>query len=111
MAPLHADPVPLRYDSSGVLRVGNTRVTLDTVIRAYRDGASPEEIVLRYDSLDLGEVHAVIAYYLRHRGEIDSYLTRRVEHAADVRKQVTARQGIQAVRERLLARTRSGSST
>jgi uncharacterized protein (DUF433 family) len=101
---LHADPIPLRLDSSGVLRVGDTRVTLDTVVRAYRDGASAEEIVLRYDSLGLAEVHAVIAYYLRHRGEIDDYLARRAEQAAEVRKLVEARQGVQAVRERLLPR-------
>jgi uncharacterized protein (DUF433 family) len=102
MAPtVHADPAPLRLDSSGVLRVGNTRVTLDTVVRAYQDGASAEEIVLRYDSLGLAEVHAVIAYYLRHTEEIDDYLSRRASEAAEVRKQVEARQGVQAVRTRL----------
>jgi uncharacterized protein (DUF433 family) len=105
MAPtVHADPAPLRLDSSGVLRVGNTRVTLDTVVRAYQDGASAEEIVLRYDSLGLAEVHAVIAYYLRYRGEIDAYLSRRAEYATEIRRQVEARQGVQAVRERLLSR-------
>jgi uncharacterized protein (DUF433 family) len=101
---VHTDPAPLRVDSSGVLRVGNTRVTLDTIVRAYQDGASAEEIVLRYDSLGLAEVHAVIAYYLRHRGEIDTYLSRRVEYATEIRRQVEARQGVQAVRERLLRR-------
>jgi uncharacterized protein (DUF433 family) len=106
---LHADPIPLRLDSSGVLRVGDTRVTLDTVVHAYRDGASPEEIVLRYDSLGLAEVHAVIAYFLRHRAEVDEYLVRRTAQAAEVRKQVEARQGVQAVRERLQNRLRKES--
>jgi uncharacterized protein (DUF433 family) len=112
MAPtLHVDPVPLRLDSSGVFRVRQTRVTLDTVVRAYWEGASAEEIALRYDSLGLAEVHAVIACYLRHRGEIDDYLAQRAENATEVRKQVEARQGVQAVREKLQARidSRSGS--
>jgi len=35
-------------DSHGVLRVGGTRVTLDTVIAVFKEGATPEEIVYRY---------------------------------------------------------------
>lgn len=39
------DPVPLDTDRDGVFRVGGTRVTLDTVVGAFTDGATPEEIV------------------------------------------------------------------
>jgi hypothetical protein len=38
-------PVPLRADEQGVMRVGHTRVRLDTVITAWKQGASPEQIV------------------------------------------------------------------
>lgn len=101
---IHTDPAPLRADAAGVLRVGGTRVTLDTVVHAYHDGASAEEITLRYDSLTLADVHAVLAYYLRHRAELDDYLAARRTAAAEVRRRVEARQGVQAVRERLTAR-------
>lgn len=107
---IHADPVPLAADASGVLRVGGTRVTLDTVVAAYHDGAAAEEIVLRYDALSLADVHAVLAYYLRHRAELDDYLARRRDHAAEVRRQVEARQGVQQVRERLTARLAAGGA-
>lgn len=40
-------PVPLRVHDGGVVRVGDTRVSLDTVVYAHRDGATPEEIVDR----------------------------------------------------------------
>ena len=43
--------IPLTVDAHGVLRVGNTRVTLDTVLAAFADGATAEEIVQQYPSL------------------------------------------------------------
>jgi hypothetical protein len=38
------DPVPLEVGADGVLRVGETRVTLDTVVMAFLEGAKAEEI-------------------------------------------------------------------
>src|SRR5215470_8610969 len=49
--------IPLTVDAHGVLRVGNTRVTLDTVIAAFADGATAEEIVQQYPSLHLADVY------------------------------------------------------
>jgi uncharacterized protein (DUF433 family) len=103
-ASIHADPVPLRSDGDGVLRVGATRVTLDTVVHAYLDGATVEEIVLRFDTLDPADVHAVIAYYLRHRAELDEYLARREAEAEEFRRAVAANPKFQGIRERLTAR-------
>ena len=42
---LQTKPVPLSWGEQGVLRVGETRVSLDTVIYAYKQGATLEEIV------------------------------------------------------------------
>jgi uncharacterized protein (DUF433 family) len=39
---------PLNADQDGVVRIGKTRVTLDTVIHAFKHGATPEEIAQRY---------------------------------------------------------------
>jgi hypothetical protein len=44
-------PVPLRKDSDGAWRVGNTRVLLDLVIHAFNVGRTPEDIVQKYDTL------------------------------------------------------------
>jgi uncharacterized protein (DUF433 family) len=64
-------------DVHGVLRVGNTRVTLDTVLAAFADGATAEEIVRQYPSLHLTNVYSVIGYYLRHTTEVDVYIQQR----------------------------------
>ena len=71
---LKAQPVPLVADGDGVVRVAKTRVTLDTVIAAFHDGLTAEEIIEQYPSLELGPVYAVISYYLCQRVEVDAYL-------------------------------------
>lgn len=101
--PIHADPLPIRLDTSGVLRVGNTRVTIDSVLQCYLAGDTPEAIVQAFDTLELADVYAVIGHYLRHRAEFDHYLRLyelRFEHG-----RAMAQAGGQAgLRERLLAR-------
>ena len=103
------ETVPLVMDVDGVIRVGKTRVTLDTVISAFLDGATAEEIAHQYPSLDLADVYSVIAYYLRRRAEVDAYLQRRQEQAEKIRKQNESRFDPSGVRDRLLARRAGGS--
>src|SRR5438128_7834084 len=69
--------IPLSMDQSGVLRVGDTRVSLDSVIYAFQDGATPEEIVQQFTTLDLADVYSVIGYYLQNTAEVQEYLQRR----------------------------------
>ncbi|MBI4616037.1 MAG: DUF433 domain-containing protein [Planctomycetes bacterium] len=89
----------------GVVRVGGTRVSLETVLWTFLEGATAEEIALRYPALSLSDVYATIAFYLRHRSEVDGYLTtRRTEmerDCAEVAREFPVRT---EVRERLLAR-------
>lgn len=102
-----AEAPPLYEDSSGSVRVGQSRVLLEMVIRAFQDGATPETIVQRYPTLRLEDVYAVIAYYLRHRGEVEQYLLRNEESAEEVRQQIESRQDLRDIRARLLAKRRA----
>ncbi|HYP41963.1 MAG TPA: DUF433 domain-containing protein [Chloroflexia bacterium] len=100
-----SDPVPLRAEDNGAVYVANTRVTLGLVILAYLNGSSAEEIAGDFDTLDLGDVYAVLGYYLHHKDEVNSYLEERRRYADEVRAKIEARQGSQdGLRERLLAR-------
>lgn len=98
------EPVPLAADRDGVMRVGNTRVTLDTVVAAFREGATAEEITQQYPSLQLADVYAVIGYYLRHQSEVDDYLQEQQRRAVEVRQSNEVRFDPAGVRDRLLAR-------
>lgn len=102
---LQADSPPLHEDSDGALRVGSSRVLLELVIQSFQDGATPETIVQQYSALDLPDVYAVIAYYLRHRNEVEEYLVQREEKARSVRQTIELRQGnMSEIRQRLAAR-------
>src|SRR3954447_18631638 len=103
--PLHAEPPPLRVDEGGTVRVGKSRVRIDLVVEQYENGMTPEDMVRAYDTLALADVHAVIAYYLRHRDEVRAYLKRREEEAAALRATIEAERP-RVSREELLARRR-----
>src|SRR5436309_4733140 len=100
-----ADPVPLEVDAHGTARIGGTRLTLETVVEAFKRGDRPEEIAAAFSGLELADVYAVVAYYLRHRAEVDAYLGSQEAKAAGIRGEIEARQGDQrGLRQRLLDR-------
>lgn len=101
---LTSPPVPLTVDADGVARVANTRVTLDTIVKAFHEGSTAEEIAQQYPSVPLADVYAVIGFYLARRQEVDSYLRERHALAAAVRQENETRFDPNGVRERLLAR-------
>jgi uncharacterized protein (DUF433 family) len=69
----------VRLDESSVMRVGKTRVMMDSVVAAFQQGHSPETIQQEYPALTLEEVYGALAYYLANRDEVDRYLTRQGE--------------------------------
>ena len=99
-----ADAMPLIADADGVIRIGGTRVTLDTLVAAFREGATAETIAEQYPSLRLAEIYTVIGYYLRHEEEVNTYLQRRRQEAAQVRQDNERRFDPLGIRDRLLAR-------
>lgn len=101
---INVELVPLLIDKDGVIRVGDTRVTFDTVISAFDEGATAEEIVQQYSSLQLADVYAAISYYLRNRTEIQAYLQKRQKQAEGIRRQNETGLNPSGIRERLLSR-------
>jgi uncharacterized protein (DUF433 family) len=98
---VEAEPVPLTEDADGVIRVGGTRVTLDSVIIEYENGATAEEILLSYPSLKLADIYAVISYYLRHRAEVRAYLKQEEVRDAQTRREVEEEFNLAALRDRV----------
>lgn len=98
------EPIPLLKDVDGVVRVGDTRVTLDSVISTYHQGATPEEIAIQFDTIQLADIYAVITYYLRHQDEVEAYLSERQTQAQAIRDQNESRFPQENNRARLMAR-------
>ena len=93
-----ASRLPIQSDADGVMRVGGTRVRLETVLYAFRSGCAPDEIWYKYPSLLLSDIYAVVAYYLQHTEEVDAYRQEREQRAIEALHPATE------IRERLLAR-------
>jgi uncharacterized protein (DUF433 family) len=107
---IQTDPVPLAWDATGTIRVANTRVTLETILEHFRAGATAEELRERFPVLSAADVYAVLAYYLRHQDEVESYL---VEQARQAEVALAALGGHHqpwaAVSKRLQARRGTGT--
>lgn len=97
-------PVPLKMDPYGSIRVGGSRVTLDTLMAFYFQGCTPETIQDRLPTLSLDHIYGTLAYYLNHVGAVDVYLKANLAVEDRVRAEIEARNPPELIRARLLAR-------
>jgi len=65
---------PYLEERNGGLYVAGTRVSLDSVVILFQEGASPEKIVQSFSTLKLSQVYGAIAYYLENEQAINEYL-------------------------------------
>jgi uncharacterized protein (DUF433 family) len=107
MLSISAQPLPLAKDENGTIRVLGSRVTLDTIVATYEKGATPEEIILHYPTLNLADVYSILGYYLHNRTEVNEYLAEQKEQAANIRQKIEDSSSISEIRERLLTRQNS----
>ena len=98
------ETVRLAVDADGVVRVARTRVTLETLVGAFQDGATAEEIAQQYPSVSLADIYQVIGYYLHHKAEVETYLSQCQRTSEAVREENERRWGPEGIRARLLAR-------
>ena len=63
----------------GSYYIAGTRISLDSIVHAFRSGESPETICLNFELLGLEEVYGAITHYLANQAEIDAYLLRQNE--------------------------------
>ncbi|MBX3064721.1 MAG: DUF433 domain-containing protein [Anaerolineae bacterium] len=96
--------MPLRTNENGVIRIGRTRVTLQSVISDFHRGASAEEIVHHYTTLNLSDVYPVLGYYLANRAEVDEYVRRERQLANEARREYEADHPNDPLRAKLLAK-------
>jgi uncharacterized protein (DUF433 family) len=98
------ETIPMVTGADGVIRVSGTRVTLDSILLAFNDGATPEEIAQQYPAVPLADIYHLIGYRLRHAAEMEEYLRRRLRESRELQQQNEARWRPDGVRQRLLSR-------
>lgn len=65
---------PLEVCEDGTIRVENSRVTLDSIVRQFKLGSTAEQIQEDFPSLGLREIYAVLAFYLEQTDVVEDYL-------------------------------------
>ena len=96
--------VPLRIDEGGAIRVGATRVSLLSVLMAFQNGSTAEQILHSFPTLDLTDIYAVISYYLANRDDLDAWIAQEHLAAERIRKETELRFDQKGIRERLMKR-------
>lgn len=56
-----------------------SRISLESLIWVFLQGASPETLVEEFPTLTLEQVYGAITFYLANRAEIDGYLAQTEE--------------------------------
>ena len=88
---LSAMPVPLRWAEGGqVVRLNNSRISLDIIISRYKRGYTAEMISESYPWLELSDIYLVIAFYLRNKIQVHAYLLEREERANEISERAFA---------------------
>ncbi|MEX1104470.1 MAG: hypothetical protein WED87_09480 [Dehalococcoidia bacterium] len=72
--PTDAEPVPFYVMENGGARLNGSRVALEGVVIMYQQGYSAAAIHKNLPTAGLPEIHASIAYYLRHKEEVQAYI-------------------------------------
>ncbi len=101
--------LPLVRDADGTLRVGGTRVTLDSIVGAFQEGLTAEEIAQQYPSVALADLYEVLGFYLRHQMELDRELTDQRAKSQQQRAAYDGQHDPVGIRQRLLARRATGA--
>jgi hypothetical protein len=99
--------VPLSEDPPGIFRVGESRVLLELVISAFKNGESPEGIARSYRTLRLADIYAVISRYLANPAPFDEYLRQCDDQGNAIRSTIEATQRTGPSKDELLARARA----
>ena len=101
--------VPLSISESGTIRIADTRVSLDSVVYHYQQGATAEEIALRFPALRLADIHSCLAYYLNHPETVQEHLGRQRQQADELQQRISTdpvqQRGVTEMRERIKKRT------
>ena len=79
-------------------------MTLDSVVREFTSGATVEQIQDDFPTLSLREIYGAISYYLGNEDQVEEYLRRRDQEAAQLRSETEDRPRIDALRRRIRER-------
>lgn len=103
-AAIAPEPVPLVEDQAGRLVVPGTRISLAVLVADFKRGKTPEAIHEGYETVSLADVYAILAYYLRHRAEVEAHLAQQERDGGQIQDRIEEMYPPDGLRAKLLAR-------
>jgi uncharacterized protein (DUF433 family) len=95
---------PLTYGEDGTIRIRGSRVTLDSLIHAFQQGATAEQLQASFPSVTLRDIYGTIAYYLEHQEQVEFYLREQGQAAQELRHTVESRPDVASFRAKIRTR-------
>ena len=99
-----SETISLNQDEDGTIRLNGSRVTVDTLIGAFKEGSTAEQIQDSFPSLSLAHIYSAIAWYLNHQTEAEEYLQERSAEAERLRNDIESHPEHASFREKLRRR-------
>lgn len=96
--------VPLTYGEDGIIRIRGSRVTLDSLVHAFQQGASAEQIQDSFPSVALRDIYGALAYYLEHQEQVEVYLREQLRSAEALRQSIENRPNVASFRAMIRTR-------
>ncbi|MGC2238281.1 MAG: DUF433 domain-containing protein [Pyrinomonadaceae bacterium] len=100
--------ISLTKTPDGTIRIGKTRVALESIVHHFSLGATAEEIAQKFPSLKLAEVYGVISYFLDNHEEVAEYILQQEAESDKIQAEIEPKFQAETteLRKRILARSK-----
>jgi uncharacterized protein (DUF433 family) len=95
---------PLILADDGTIRIKDSRVSLEVIVRQFKQGATAEQLLEDFPSLTLRDIYGAIYYYLDNTETVEDYMRQQEDSAVEMRAFLDSHLDSAALRTRIRAR-------
>jgi uncharacterized protein (DUF433 family) len=96
--------MPLTLSDDGTIRIKGSRVSLEVIVRQFKQGATAEQLLEDFPSLTLRDIYGAIYYYLDNTEAVEDYMRQQEDSASEMRAFLASHLDSMALRTRIRAR-------
>jgi uncharacterized protein (DUF433 family) len=95
---------PLILGDDGTIRIKDSRVRLEVIVRQFKQGATAEQLLEDFPSLTLRDIYGAIYYYLDNTETVEDYMRQQEDSAVEMRAYLDSHLDSAALRTPIRAR-------
>lgn len=105
---IEAETPPLQVWADGTIRIVQSRIKVERIIKAFLNGSSAEQFAHDYPTVSVEDAYGAIFYYLRHKAAFDELVAEMDRQGDEAQRFLEEKYGSQqGMRERIIARRQS----